>query len=151
MKKPLPSVAASTYCNRFGSWRKALEAFVRSVNSEADVSVESPKLPEHAEETLPASGAEPRTPRKSARTALWRLRFLVMRRDGFRCCCCGTSPAIAAGVILEVDHVVPWSKGGETVEENPQTLCQTCNGGKSNLPFELSAEVKTDDSSALST
>jgi len=37
------------------------------------------------------------------------------------------------GVELHVDHIFPWSKGGETVFENLQTLCSKCNGGKSNL------------------
>ena len=65
----------------------------------------------------------------------WRLRFLTLRRDGFRCKACGRSPANEPGVELEVDHVVAWSEGGETVLENLQSLCQRCNGGKSNLPF----------------
>ena len=32
-----------------------------------------------------------------------------------------------------MDHVVPWSLGGETVIENLQVLCEQCNVGKSNL------------------
>lgn len=28
---------------------------------------------------------------------------------------------------LQVDHVVPVSKGGQTVPENPQPLCRACN------------------------
>jgi 5-methylcytosine-specific restriction endonuclease McrA len=59
-----------------------------------------------------------------------------MRRDNFKCCICGASPALNAGTILVVDHVIPWTGGGETVMENLQTLCQPCNGGKSNLPME---------------
>ncbi|WP_349257294.1 HNH endonuclease [Novimethylophilus sp.] len=49
------------------------------------------------------------------------------------CCACGASPAISLGVELHVDHIVPWSKGGETVLENLQTLCSMCNLGKSNV------------------
>ena len=41
------------------------------------------------------------------------------------------SPAKDPGVELHVDHIFPWSKGGETVLENLQTLCSRCNGGKS--------------------
>lgn len=33
---------------------------------------------------------------------------------------------------LEGDHVVAWSKGGETIESNLQLLCKPCNGRKSN-------------------
>ncbi len=32
---------------------------------------------------------------------------------------------------MEADHVIPWSKGGKTVEENCQMLCKTCNRRKS--------------------
>jgi 5-methylcytosine-specific restriction endonuclease McrA len=35
-------------------------------------------------------------------------------------------------VQLHVDHIKPWSLGGETVAENLQTLCDQCNAGKSN-------------------
>ena len=38
-----------------------------------------------------------------------------------------------AQLILEVDHIVPWDKGGETVMENLQTLVKQINIGKSNL------------------
>jgi 5-methylcytosine-specific restriction endonuclease McrA len=34
---------------------------------------------------------------------------------------------------LHIDHIVPWSKGGETALENLETLCSECNLGKSNL------------------
>lgn len=33
---------------------------------------------------------------------------------------------------LEGDHIVAWSKGGETVTTNLQLLCKPCNGRKSN-------------------
>jgi 5-methylcytosine-specific restriction endonuclease McrA len=62
-----------------------------------------------------------------------RLRWRVLQRDSFKCCACGSSPAIALGVELHVDHVFPWEEGGETVIENLQTLCSKCNLGKSNL------------------
>ena len=56
-----------------------------------------------------------------------------MRRDNFKCCVTGRSPATDPNVILEVDHIVPWDKGGETVLENLQTLTKEINIGKSNL------------------
>lgn len=33
---------------------------------------------------------------------------------------------------MQADHIVPWSKGGKTVAENCQMLCQPCNATKSN-------------------
>ncbi len=32
---------------------------------------------------------------------------------------------------MQADHIVPWSKGGHTVKENCQMLCQHCNATKS--------------------
>lgn len=37
------------------------------------------------------------------------------------------------GCWLEVDHIIPDSKKGRPVMENLQTLCFTCNRGKSNI------------------
>ena len=62
------------------------------------------------------------------------LRYKIMKRDNFKCCICGSSPAKDPSVELHVDHIMPWSKGGETVESNLQTLCSKCNLGKSNRP-----------------
>ncbi|HIS15474.1 MAG TPA: HNH endonuclease [Candidatus Scatomorpha merdavium] len=33
--------------------------------------------------------------------------------------------------MLEIDHIIPVSKGGRTAEENLQTLCWKCNRAKS--------------------
>jgi len=33
---------------------------------------------------------------------------------------------------IEADHIIPWSKGGKTTNENCQMLCKRCNGIKSN-------------------
>lgn len=112
-----------TYKRRYGGWRKALEAFVRWANDtdDAPATVFPPRIqaPKH------------RTPRKIN----YRLRFLVMRRDNFKCRITGRSPATDPTVILEVDHIVPWEQGGETVVENLQTLARDMNIGKSNLPM----------------
>lgn len=62
-----------------------------------------------------------------------KLRYKVLKRDNFKCCACGASPAKDPSVELHIDHIIPWSKGGETTMENLQTLCSKCNLGKSNL------------------
>jgi hypothetical protein len=61
-----------------------------------------------------------------------RLRFEILKRDGFACVYCGKTPMQS---ILHVDHVVPVSKGGGDDPENLVTSCQECNGGKSNIPL----------------
>ena len=43
------------------------------------------------------------------------------------------SRAKGDNIELHIDHIIPWSKGGETVLENLQTLCSDCNLGKSNI------------------
>lgn len=60
------------------------------------------------------------------------LRFKVLARDGFRCVYCGRSP-VEDGVKLEIDHVVPKSKGGTDSFDNLVAACWECNQGKKNL------------------
>lgn len=33
---------------------------------------------------------------------------------------------------MQGDHIIPWSKGGRTIDENLQMLCSTCNATKGN-------------------
>ena len=73
---------------------------------------------------------------KTTRDISLRLRFKVLMRDNFKCCICGASPATDFSVQLHVDHIKPWSKGGETTIDNLQTLCSKCNLGKSDLDME---------------
>ena len=73
----------------------------------------------------------PRTvQRKISRRALF-------ARDGWRCVYCGT-----ASGRLTLDHVVPRSRGGDSVWENVVTSCAPCNLRKGNrlleeLPMQL--------------
>ena len=71
------------------------------------------------------------TKRKTTRNISDKLRYQVLKRDNFKCCACGSSPAKDPSIELHIDHIVPWSKGGETVIDNLQTLCSKCNLGKS--------------------
>ena len=61
-----------------------------------------------------------------------KLRELIKNRDNFTCCNCGNSIYAEPNLLLEIDHIIPISKGGFTVEENLQTLCWKCNRAKSN-------------------
>lgn len=133
MAPPLSCYAVGTYTNRFGGYRKALEAFVAAVNDDQAV----PNDPAPAECSPPAPSSESVFKHKTPRTINWRLKYKTMLRDGARCCLCGRSVSNHPDLELEVDHKISWSKGGETVLENLQTLCQRCNGGKSNLPWTL--------------
>lgn len=61
-----------------------------------------------------------------------RLREFIKKRDNFTCRSCGNSIHEEPNLLLEIDHIVPVSKGGYTIEENLQTLCWKCNRAKSN-------------------
>lgn len=127
--KSLSSYSYDTYCRRFGGYRKALEAFVTSFENQTSATENE------VSDAQVSVNAETQTAsiHKTSRSVSWRMRFLVMRRDSFKCKLCGLSPAMNPATVLVVDHIVPWASGGETVIENLQTLCYQCNGGKSNL------------------
>lgn len=124
----------NTYARHFGSWRNALRTFVEYINGEDASSQEEPFF-EEIEPSNRTTINYPELPvkHKTAREPNLRLRFLVMKRDNFKCCKCGASPAKDPSVELHIDHIKPWSKGGETVIDNLQTLCSKCNLGKSDL------------------
>lgn len=58
------------------------------------------------------------------------LRDLIKKRDNYTCCECGNSIYKEENLLLEVDHIIPLSKGGMTTKENLQTLCWKCNRRK---------------------
>jgi len=59
-------------------------------------------------------------------------RFDILMRDNFTCQYCGKG---APEVILEVDHIVPASKGGTARDDNLVTACFACNRGKRDKPL----------------
>lgn len=73
------------------------------------------------------------------------LRYNVLKRDGSRCALCGATKKDRP---LDVDHIIPRSRGGKTVEENLQVLCSKCNrskGNKDDTDFRLSeSDVNAD-------
>ena len=136
IKSGISKYSLNSYARHFGSWRGALQAFVEWINSdnrdqqceEEENSIENEST-SSASQDIPAS----RTVHETKRDINLRLRFKVMQRDSFKCCLCGASPAKDSSVELHIDHIKPWSKGGETTMENLRTLCSKCNLGKSDL------------------
>lgn len=61
-----------------------------------------------------------------------KLRAFIKQRDNFACRECAASVAVEPNLLLEVDHMIPVSKGGLSVIDNLQTLCWRCNRTKSN-------------------
>jgi 5-methylcytosine-specific restriction endonuclease McrA len=119
MVKPHSEFSEGPYVNRFGSWNKALEAFMDYVNEGE---------PTNAVPSCRPSRTVRR--RRTMRDPDLRLKWRVLQKDAFKCRACGKG---WPNVELNIDHVVPWSKGGDTEMENLQTLCSKCNLGKGNL------------------
>ena len=130
IKNGISKYSLNSYARRFGGWRKALEAFVGFINSDVLTEDKSDEQNIHQDA---CDHYKKNAVHKTSRDINLRLRFRVLQRDNFKCCACGASPAKDVSVELHVDHILPWSKGGETVFENLQTLCSKCNLGKSDM------------------
>jgi hypothetical protein len=59
-----------------------------------------------------------------------KLREKIKFRDNYKCQICGLSVIDEKYLLLEIDHIIPISKGGITSENNLQTLCWMCNRSK---------------------
>lgn len=102
--------------SNFGRWDTCLREFVAWEQNRNVIT--DTKTPEIKHKT-------PREPSKS-------MKYDVFKRDNFKCTICGKSPATDPSITLHVDHIIPYSLGGETVMSNLRTLCSDCNLGKSN-------------------
>ena len=115
LKAPGAPISGDTVTRRFGLWKKALELTAqyadRKRQSEPPESMSTERMPS--------------TARADRASLSIRKRFLLLKRDSYRCRLCG-----AAGVRLEVDHVVPVARGGTNSPDHLQTLCFSCNRGK---------------------
>lgn len=135
---PISKFNGSTYARRFGSWSAALEAFIEYTNSdnynEETNKNESSLIPINSPNQKDIRPCKEIKTKRTTRNINLRLRWTVLKRDNFSCIKCGVSPAKDPSIILHVDHIIPWSKGGETIIENLETLCEKCNLGKSNKP-----------------
>lgn len=102
--------------SNFGKWDTCLKEFTIWEKNRNTITETKPTEIKHK---------TPREPSKS-------LKFDVFKRDHYKCSICGKSPATDPSITLHVDHIVPYSLGGETVMSNLRTLCSDCNLGKSN-------------------
>lgn len=133
IKNGYSQYSPNAFIRHFGSWRSALESFVEWVNGEKVISQVIPIKKKCLDTNQATTNPTAKDLHSTSREISLRLRFKVMARDNFKCCLCGASPAKDPSVELHIDHIVPWSKGGETTFENLQTLCSKCNLGKGNL------------------
>ncbi|MFW2525258.1 homing endonuclease associated repeat-containing protein [Aliarcobacter butzleri] len=114
MTKPLSNYSTKPYDSRFGGWMNACKAFIEYKENDIEfvkLLQEKPKKTRYINE---------------------KVRLKILKRDNYRCIKCGRSPATHLGISLHIDHIQPFSKGGDSNEENLQTLCNKCNLGKGN-------------------
>jgi len=129
IKRPLSEYSTHPYEREFGTFRKALEAFIEFINADNDQNQE-----EEVDETIIETPQENEIvyKHKTKRLPSERLKVQVLMRDGNTCRLCGIT---ITGDNIHFDHIKPWSKGGETVLENLQVLCATHNLAKGNLEY----------------
>jgi 5-methylcytosine-specific restriction endonuclease McrA len=122
MRRPLSMHCLPLYKRRFGSWKNALLAFVEFKNAKGKtrrrikIEEDSHRQAIFEHKTNRAPGAK--------------LKVQVLMRDGNKCRLCG---ATLTGDDIHFDHIIPWSKGGETTLENLQVLCREHNMAKGDL------------------
>ena len=119
--KPLSLYSVGTYENRFGNFYNALEQFVMYINKES----KKDYVPTTEKKNTMSHHVTKRNPSN-------RLKVQVLMRDGNRCRLCGVECNDGLHNI-HFDHIVPWSKGGETTLDNLQVLCSDCNLAKGDI------------------
>lgn len=124
-------ISSGAYENRFDGWRKALEAFVARMNQDEQIFKK-----EIREKPIKQDIKNHSIDVEDRHGIPLGLRYKVLCRDKFKCVKDGRSPATDPTCRLQVDHIVPFTKGGKTILENLQTLCEECNLGKGNIYLE---------------
>lgn len=125
-----PKIAYQTYKQRFNGWTNACLKFIE-YKMGGEILADNFVLPDPIERgAKKVNKAE--YGHANSRNIPLSLRLQVLSRDNFRCTYCGKSPATNLGTVLHIDHILAFSKGGTSVLENLQTLCEECNLGKSN-------------------
>ncbi len=129
-------ISSGGYKKHFGSWHKALQAFVVRMNQDESKVGKSHEKEQKSDEVDSKPIVIPKIKSsifvEDRREIGLGLRYKILSRDKFKCVRCGTSPSTDHSCRLHVDHIVPFSKGGKTTLENLQTLCEKCNLGKGN-------------------
>lgn len=115
LKRESAPYTSRVYSHTFGSLGRLANRVIRYQQGEiTDSELSAPFIPKNVR--------DPISPK---------MRYEVLKRDNNQCLKCGASPTKENKVKLEIDHIVPVSKGGKNDMLNLQTLCHKCNLGKS--------------------
>ena len=114
-KKNLSSITSSAYLRKYGTWYKTLDVFSKYISTN-----------DNDNDMIFVEGTECKIKHKTKREPNDRLKVRVLMRDGNRCQICGVKCNDGINKI-HFDHIIPWSKGGETTLENLRVLCYKCN------------------------
>lgn len=120
--RSISKISSNAYLRRYGTWYNALEEFITYINeSDIDDIIGTTTMSKSTSTT-----------HQTKREPSDRLKVRVLMRDGNKCRICGVECNDGLHNI-HFDHIIPWSKGGETTYENLQVLCSSCNEAKGNL------------------
>lgn len=108
------NISETPYRRHWGSFRAAVEALANYHNGKITES----QLLQGIDNT------------KRRQNIPLNVRWDILKRDNYCCVKCGASPSRDHEITLEIDHIIPVSRGGSAANENLQTLCQRCNQGK---------------------
>lgn len=134
---PLSLYSPGTYQNHFGSFNNALDELYTYIKDKRKYLNQLRTFETEKMEKLTSDALAGKKLRKKRRKNItYRLRYMVLNRDRYKCLACGASPSDDKKVNLQIDHIIPLSKGGETTIKNLQTLCSICNNGKGNYHLE---------------
>jgi Homing endonuclease associated repeat len=115
MPQPPSIIGVRPYITRWGTWRKALRAFVDRINNDLSANAREEATPSGDPQSESVSNHRHPDSAKAdseKRAIKIGMRYQILKRDHFRCVICGRSPATTLGLELHVDHIVPFSQTG---------------------------------------
>ena len=113
-------------------WQKLVRSAVRDIIDRANAQNPSRTTKSKTTTTTSNSRQSQSTKKKESikrsRYISKSVRVAVLHRDSYKCVFCGRT---SQQIELQIDHIMPFSKGGSNEIDNLQTLCVDCNLGKS--------------------
>ncbi|MGB8216026.1 MAG: HNH endonuclease signature motif containing protein [Candidatus Methanoperedens sp.] len=100
-------------------WKQLFNNNYEAFKKEVDLSCDKILYPEKYLNKSISPDYEQKDP-KDIQAVPPELRQKVLERDGYKCVMCGSTK------YPQIDHIKPFSKGGDTVFENLQTMCRKC-------------------------